>query len=146
MTIQTRAQKYFDQFETIKTYDEADKVILKDSASKALRDSIYDAHEGKSPNDFVFATHRDLLGKIAEYSFDSLEALEDRRSEIVDSSVDVYTYNLTRWLAEDIRNVSYISHALQELGNFDDGFALLASAQYMAIDEVMEHVIALLSK
>ena len=73
------------------------------------------------------------------------KVLHENRSEIVDSLVDVYTSDLTEWLDSNNNNVYYLGEAQKELGIQEDGFKLLAMAQYMAIDEIFSEVIELLT-
>ena len=144
--ITKKAQKYLDCFETKKRDVGETFVCLKDNDKPVkLHDSIRVAHGDKLPNDWTFGTYADLLQKITEYDLNTIEDLEDIRHEIVDGYVDVYTYQLTAWLAEDINNVNYITDALESEIEMREGFQLLALAQFMAIDEVMNEVVSLLS-
>jgi hypothetical protein len=146
MTIKERAEQYNAMFTTGTRNDGKSFVKCTDEASEALRESIRNAHGDKLPNDWTYGTYADLMQRVTEYDVVTINNLEDVRSEIVDSYVDIYTADLTKWLAEDIRNVYYITQALEEYGTFEDGFKLLAMAQYLAIDEVMQEVINLLGQ
>lgn len=128
-------------FFEIKTKDNGEKfVILKDNAPKKLKESIRAAHGDRFPDDFVFTTYLDLLERIQDFPIEDLESLENNRHEIVDGYVNVYTYNLTKWLHDDINNVYYLTQAIEELQP-TDGFQLLASAQFLAIDAIMQEVV-----
>lgn len=134
-------------FTTGKRNDGESYVFLTDNATQELKDSVKAAHGDRLPNDFTFGTYADLMQKITDYNLDTIDELEDVRGEIVDSHIDIYTADLTKWLASDINNVDYISQALDEGDNIGtDGFRLLSVAQYLAIDEVMNEVVNLLSK
>lgn len=146
MTITEKAEMYHNYFEAKKRDNGTEFVCLKLDAPEELKESIREAHGDKLPDDWTYGTYADLMQRITEYDLETFEQLEDVRGEIVESYVDIYTKGLTEWLNEDINNVYYITRALEEFGNFEDGFKLLATAQYMAIDEVMQEVVNLLSK
>jgi hypothetical protein len=149
MKIQEKARKYSSMFEIGKRNDGKSFVKIKDSYTdnepKELMESVRAAHGDRSPNDWVYTTYSELMDKVAEWDFASVEALEDTRHEIVDGYVDIYTADLTAWLAEDINNVWYLTETLEEFQP-KDGFQLLSMAQYRAIDEVMQEVVNLLSQ
>lgn len=147
MKITNKAQEYSDMFTTGTRDNGKMYVYLKGNVLGGnLYDSIKEAHGDGLPSDFVFGTYADLLQKITEYDLDSYEDLQDVRSEIVDGYVDIYTKGLTEWLNADIDNVSYLTQVLEQGLELKDGYQLLAQAQYMAIDEVMESVVNLLNK
>lgn len=141
MTIQKKAQKYIDQFQTVTRSDDSIAVILKDTRSQKLYEAVKQAHGDSMPSDFVFSTFLELLERITEYDIKNREGLEDLRSEIVASCVDIYTHDLTKWLNSDINNVYFLTEAIKN--DVNDGFRLLSMAQYMAIDEVMDSVMNL---
>lgn len=120
-------------------------VYLEDNADKKLIDSVHEAHGDKLPNDWVYGTYADLMQKVTEYDLKNIDDLEEVRHEIVDGYVDIYTHDLTKWLASDNNNVYYLGEAINEGIDNLDGFQALAMAQYKAIDEVMNEVISLLS-
>jgi hypothetical protein len=142
MNYQEKAEKYLKFFE-YKKRGEDTIVILKDNAPAELQESVHNAHGDRLPSDWIYDKYESILSSISDY--DSKE-LDDIRAEIVDGLVDVYTSNLTEWLNDDNRNVYYLSEALAEYGDGDDGFALLAQAQYRAIDEIFGEVAGLLEK
>ena len=118
--------------ETKKPYN-----FIKQTAPVGLHDAIRNAHGDRLPDDFIFSKFEDILSRLEDYTINKADDLDDNRPEIVDSMVDVYTSDLTAWLAEDIRNVYYLNEALESHTERDtDGFKLLAMAQYLAIDEI----------
>ncbi len=144
MTITDKAKKYSDMFVSSTRDNGESYVYLKDEASEKLKDSVHEAHGDSLPDDWIYGTYADLMQKITEYELKTIDDLENVRHEIVDSYVDIYTADLTKWLASDIRNVHYLSDAISE-GIADDGFQLLTGAQFLAIDNVMNYVVELLS-
>lgn len=117
--------------------------VFADNASEALKNSVYKAHQESLPRDWIFSTYADILQALTGYTIESMEDVEEYRSEIVDNMVDVYTSSLTQWLADSIYNVEYLTQAIQELQP-EDGYKLLSGAQYLAIDEVYGYVVELL--
>lgn len=142
-----KAEKYIKEFEVNERSDGTTFICIKNNDFKSdLYKSVREAHGDRLPQDWIFSTYLSLLEQIRDYDCQTIEDLEDKRSEIVDSLVDVYTYDLTSWLHSDNRNVYYLDEAASEFGTPEDGFKLLAQAQYLAIDEVMSEAISLLSK
>jgi hypothetical protein len=144
-TITKRAEHLRTFFKT-KERDNGDTfVYTTDDRPQELQDAIYEAHEQQLPNDWIFGTFADLLQKVEEYDCENIEQLEDYRHEIVDSYVDIYTHDLTKWLHEN-QALSYLEDACDGFVSEDGAWQLLARAQYNAIDEVMRCVIDVLSK
>lgn len=144
MNISELAQYYYNQFET-KKRNEDTITVFKTNRSEELQDSVYKAHGDRLPNDWIFSTYCGILGSISDYTINTIDDIEDNRSEIVDGLVDVYTSELTAWLNSHNENVYYIEEVQKEYGMQEDGFKLLAMAQYMAIDEIFSEVINLLT-
>jgi len=143
MKIKTKIQNYINDFEPV-TKNNGSKIwVLKDSASKKLEKSIYDAHEGSYPNDYIYSTYLCILENLLNYDINSVDDIDDIRHELIDSMVCLYTHDLTEWLHSDISNVYYLDIAINEYG-CKSGFELLATAQYISIDEVFEYVFDLL--
>ena len=152
MKLQTKITNYINEFETRKRDDGTIFVYLKDYESttgKKVDEALYKANGEGFPQESTFSTFLDCLDRINDY-FDwedndefNIENIENVRGEIVDGLVDIYTANLTKWLASDIANVYYLTEAIQQ---FDprDGVHLLSTAQYLYIDEIMSEVINLL--
>ena len=146
MTLQEKIQTYSDMFKSKQRDNGENFVILKPNAPEELRESVRAAHVHKFPNDWIYGTYADLIQRLTDYEINSIDDVENYRAEIVDGYVDVYTAKLTKWLADDVSNVDYLTEAIDEYGNQKDGFQLLAMAQYRAIDEVYGYIINLLSK
>ena len=143
MTIQQKAQEYYNQFETQKRGE--DPIVVFKNESEDLKDSVYKAHGDRLPEDWIFSIYHSILGSISDYEIEDEDDLQEKRSEIVDGLVDVYTSDLTAWLNSNNNNVYYIEEAQKEYGMQEDGFKLLAMAQYMAIDEIFGEVSSLLT-
>lgn len=144
MKISKKIENYLNQFET-KQRGEETITVFKSDASEELKDSVYKAHGDRLPDDWIFNTYESILVTLSGYTINSIDDVEENRGEIVDSLVDVYTSDLTAWLASNINNVSYIDEAKDNLGEAENGIATLSQAQYMAIDEIYSEVVNLLS-
>ena len=107
-----------------------------------LSDALYD---NDLSNNFGHETMADLIDSLIYLvnekekikTLDDLEDLNDWLTEISDNAVNVYTKDLTEWLASDIKNVHYLTDAINEY-NATDGFNALATAQFHAIYEINE--------
>lgn len=145
-TIANKAREYVNYFETI-TRNNGDVVtVYKDieNTPQALRDAVYNAHNGSLPQDWNYTTFVTLLEKVADYDCKTIDDVDIYRCEIVDGTVDVYTYQLTQWL-HDTQALGYLEQAAD--GFVSDGgvWQLLAHAQYLAIDDIMSHIVDLLA-
>lgn len=109
--------------------------ILKNNSPEYVRDALYNAHGGSFPRDFIYSTIAELLQSLTESNTteDNTTAIADTIQEI---EADIYTADLTSWLNEHNGNVDYITQALEEHGQFKDGFALLSTAQYIAKTDI----------
>jgi len=139
--INSKAQKLVKHFTTATRQDGSSYCYLNDSAPEQLKNAVRTAHGERFPDDFIYSTFLSLLERIGDYDIADRDQLDELRGEIVDGEVDVMTYDLTKWLNSDVRNVYYLTEALEE--GIIDGFQALTLAQYKAIDEVMEEVISL---
>lgn len=146
MTINKKIEKYLSEFEHGKRNDGSGYVFIKnhdwDNPDK-LMIAVRSAHGDKMPDDWIYSTFHNCLQRLSDYEITDNDKLEDIRSEAVDSMVDIYTADLTKWLASNINNVYYLTQAIEEF-ECKDGFKALSMAQYIAIDEVMNEVINLL--
>lgn len=148
MKISTKAKKYYDMFE-IKERSEEPYAIIKDEFyNNDLHEAIRMYHDDILPNDWIYMQFHDLLGSIADYDIKTLDELENVRHEIVDNQVDVYTYHLKKWLLDYPKADDFMSQAIASRSYVeDDGvWQVYSYAQYLAIDEIMQEVINLLSK
>ena len=152
-------QKYRNLFE-LKTFSqdggEIRKYVFKDESfkrgskmdkpHKEISDVMHKLIDGLSM-DFVYEQVVACLDWVLENCQDGgldIDDSCDSMHESIDSNVDVYTSNLTGWLNENNNHVYYLTEALHEFGEGQDGFQLLASAQYMAIEEVWAGIINLI--
>lgn len=131
------------QFEIVKRGDDS-IVILNREAPEELRASVMAAHGDRLPDDWIFDKYHSILDALAGYTIEDADDLEENRAEIVDGLVDVYTSDLTAWLNRHNANVYYLTESLEEYGEQTDGFKLLMSAQYKAIDEIAGEAISYL--
>lgn len=93
-------------------------------------DVIWKAHLDRMPDDDIYKRIYEILSTIV--NCESIEEMEDR---IIEMSPDPYTKQLTEWLNSDIKNVYYLTNAIENYEP-DDGFSLLSLAQKIYIDEI----------
>lgn len=140
----TDTLKYFDTVKRGEGDDAKTITIYKETAPDALKDSIRAAHGDRMPDDWIFSTYESILSTFDGYTINSADDLEEHRAEVVDSCVDVYTSDLTAWLASSVYNVEYLDEAMSEYEP-KDGIGLLTYAQSIAINEIAGHVIEYLT-
>lgn len=156
MNISKKAQKLYDMMET-KTRDNGESyTVIKGQGHTAntppqaqkLHDAIMEAHGDIFPCDWIYMQFNDLLGSIADYDIKTLDELENVRHEIIDNQVDIYTHELKQWLIDYPKADDFMSQAITSRSYVeDDGvWQVYSYAQYLAIDEIMNEVINLLSK
>jgi len=143
MTLQKKIDKYLNQFE-IKKVEGEYKTLFKDNASQELKDSIMKAHGDKLPHEWTFNTYHSILSNLSDYDIKNEEDLEENKFELIEGLVDVYTSDLTAWLHDHNSNVHYLKEALEN--EPEDEFQLLGMAQYIAIEEIYNEVVDLLTR
>ena len=141
MKMQDKIKKYIKMFESKKRDNGDEYIVFSDTATEELKNSVYEAHGNTLPMDWIFGQYNDILEKLDEYTINSLDDVEEYRSEIVDGLVDIYTSDLTAWLNLSNYFVEYLDQAVQELGATEN---ILSQAQYLAIDEIYGYVVTLL--
>ena len=138
--MKTKIENYLKMFEIKEVEHNGKKksiVVFADSASEELKDSVRMAHGDSLPNDWIFDKYHSILNAMLQY-----DDIEDSRSEIVDSLVDIYAGDLTVWLNDN--NIYYLDEAIEN--GAKNGTDALVQAQYIAIDEIYGEVLALLNK
>lgn len=143
MTINEAITATLEHFEWKKLDDGRRIVVFKEGTPEALRSSVYGAHDGSMPNNWVFEAYYSILERLGNYTIEELEYLEDIKSEVVDAEVDVYNADLIAWLATYKQSLDYVTQAIQEgYASYGeaDGAKLLAIAQNLALDNVYSYV------
>jgi len=116
-----------------RTRDDGTKfVALEKGSPQWMTDIIFKCHQDRMPDDDIYSRISDILDTFSDVDSGDYDDYQDRISEI---EPDMYTADLTGWLASNINNVYYLTQALEE---FDqrDGFSALAMAQKLYIDEI----------
>ena len=83
------------------------------------------------PNDWRYETIHTLLLDFVEC--EDRNQIEDRMHEIVDGSVDIYNYDLIKWVQEDL-NRGYVESDLRT--DQENIFQLIGLAQYEVINQM----------
>lgn len=142
MTINSIIEDTLKHFEWKKLDDGRRIVVFKEGTPEELRSSVYGAHDGNMPNDWIFEAYHSILERLGNYTIEGLEYLEEIRGEVVDAEVDVYNADLITWLANYTQSLEYVTEAIQD-GSIDgdiDGAQLLAIAQGRALDNAYSYV------
>lgn len=128
-------------FETRTSHQGEKFTTLKDDAPEWLRDAVREAHDNEFPNDWRYEM---CLG-IAEAIAMCDEINEDTVYDLnLDSLVDVYTSDLTRWLADDVNRLSLVDEVRESWG-YDDSvstFNILQGAQLYAMEGMARIIVA----
>ena len=97
------------------------------------------------PDDFRYETIVNLLDRLQDYDFNSVDELRDNGidHEITDSLVDVYNSDLTTWLASHLSRADFCNEAVSEgLSDGSDIFKTIQAGQYLEISEILNRLLA----
>ena len=130
MTIQEKAAEVSKTF-VEKTRDDGSKFWSTDSEDAAIRDMCHDAHGEMLPDDWKYRFIVDALDLIAEAEDVDGVAIEP----------DIYTADLTAWLASHNGRVDYLTRVL-EACDTTDGIEAIAMAQAFEREEVYFSVLS----
>lgn len=118
----------------------------KNSCNDSDRDLIRSFHGMDIlPDDFRFETIVNLLDKLNEYEFETVEDIRDHGidHEIVDRLIDVYTAHLTAWLASHNSRVEFCNEAVSEgLVEGSDIIKTMQCGQYLEIQMIMNNILS----
>jgi hypothetical protein len=117
--------------EIFKIYGEIDKEIL-----SPFNDYTYNWLNSFLSNVIDFINHNDFN------DFEELEnSIQNVLYEWVDSETDIYTSDLTAWLADNNTNQYYLEEAIKE---YPEGENHIQMAQYKAIEELFNNALNVL--
>lgn len=74
---------------------------------------------------------QDLLEDLKGYSLETADQLSDAIQELADTSTDVYTSDLIKWLNDNNYSVNFTDEALKEYGPFDSIDKVLMVGQFL---------------
>ena len=130
MTIQEKAAQIRSTFvEKIRT--DGTKYWSTESEEAEIKELCHAAHDDMMPDDWKYRFIVDALNLVAE-----ADDVDD-----VTIEPDIYTADLTAWLASHNGRVYYLTQALEEYGE-TDGFRALACAQAFEREEVYFSVLS----
>lgn len=123
-------------FETRRRDSGEEFVTLVDGAPAWLRDAVMAARDDEVPNDWRYDTCAAIWGRLEEFAVG--ECGDDEVYEMADGLTDIYTNNLTAWLASNLNRVAIVDEALDDgLWERTNGIAgLLATAQCRTIEQM----------
>lgn len=122
---------------TTKTRDDGTTfVTLTDTAPEWLQTAVYDAHDGEMPNDWRYETCSRIWDAFTVEGIDPAD--DDQRFELADSLVDIYTFDLTTWLASHNDRQFYVDEARRAYGSEDQGVVWdIKAGQHYCISEMV---------
>ena len=127
-TLCTRSQDCIDRGMNKSYYKIKEDHADKEEIEQQL---IYPLHDDELPNDWRYETIHTLLLDFVEC--EDRNQIEDRMHEIVDGSVDIYNYDLIKWVQEDL-NRGYVESDLRT--DQENIFQLIGLAQYEVINQM----------
>ena len=135
-TIVTQAQK-LNKHLKLKTRRDGTKFYALDGYGMKtawMTDVIHIAHGDSFPDDTIYEFIHKIAGHIAELAVDV--DLYDAIDSVLDIEADVYTNQLTAWLAANLNHVQYIDEVFEEYGKPNSAFDMLQLAQMRQIREI----------
>lgn len=121
-----------------------DFLTLNDDAPAWMHEAVRDAHANFAPDDWRYEMIRRALFAIDEAD----EAGEDLSEQVgpvwdaLDSAVDVYTGQLTAWLASNVQRVGYCDDAREEYGtDFNSLTGWIQAGQLAEMREVADSIL-----
>lgn len=142
--------KKLNEFERISVDGQDRKRLIFKNGDEIFE--IFGAEEKEilSPfNDYTYEWLNSFLYNVIDFiednDFTDFDELEDNISDIIfewiDSETDIYTSDLTKWLADNNSNTSYLEEAIKENPSADNHLQL---AQYKAIEELYNNALYVL--
>jgi len=142
ITVQELAGEFSKYFKKQKQNNGQEIIILEDGRPEELYETVQEAHGDMFPDDFKYEFIKDAINDIA-----SSEDPEEEAGELIDSDVDVYTHDLTKWLGSRNDRFGYVDEAVKEMGHSEDGIMKeIMMGQYKEREEVYYAVLNRLKK
>lgn len=148
--MKTFVKNLYNAFETKARNNGNNYVTLKKEKRNEFKDIVREMHGTDiMPDDFRFKTIESILGSILDVvDFADLEtpqglenALSESRHEIVEGLVDIYTPNLTQWLASHSYRPSYVDEASETFGTPSEFIKGVQMGQFYEIDLIYSNVV-----
>jgi hypothetical protein len=104
-------------------------------------------------NRYLSDLDKDFLSSILDYCDNDIDNLTDLIlnddpngyiHEIADNNVDIYNYDLVKWVADDLNNAYIVNDAIKEYGadlNNFDLFKVIAIGQYKSYSDEINNLI-----
>jgi hypothetical protein len=144
--------EYLNEYERVKIEGtEKERLVFKNS-SEVFELFGKEEYDVLTPfNDYTYEWLNSFLYSVIDLigyeNFDTIDELSDKIQDLipewVDSSVSVYTNELTNWLADNNTNVSYLEDSIKENPSAENHLQL---AQYKAIEEIYNNAFNILIK
>lgn len=147
-TVYSLAKQLSDALET-NTRANGDKYVSRKDGSPAwVQEVIQAVHADKMPDDTTYAMIEAAADAIAELNDNEADDDDSTRAEdaITEMGTDIYTSDLTAWLHARVDHIYYVNQALEDFGPFEEGTALLMTAQKIQMDEIGQALIEALEQ
>lgn len=137
--LQKRAHNIvFNWLDTKKRSDDVEFIYLKDEAPTWMHDMVHDCHVDTLPDDYKYKFIQEALLAIVNHSdpYDARDSL----------SADIYTSDLTSWLASNNLRHSYVDDAIAENGDLETCLQAIGAGQVLEKQEVFDIVLSAIQK
>jgi len=150
--MKNKLEALFNTFE-VKTRTNGEKtrtngenfVCQKDDTSEELQDACRDIHGTDFlPDDFRYNAISNLCCRMLDYEIKTVDDLREYEAEIIDSQVDISTYNLTQWLGSHNLRPSYCDEAMEMGMNMDSVMSIIGCGQYLELQELFNGIVSYL--
>jgi hypothetical protein len=128
------AKQLVDAFTTDTRNDGTAFTKLRDGSPQWMTDAIHTAHGDILPLDWIYEHCGRMAEKMTDYE---PEQWDDSVSEWADSLVDVYNYDLARWLSLHLDFPGFVDEAVGEFGHSANGvMGDIAQGQYKLLEQI----------
>ena len=140
-TITNKAQQFSNAFASHTRQDGAEINILDDTKKRQwMTDIIFAVCQALNTDlDSAYKYVPRVVAFIAGLEPDNPNDAEEIRDHQFELEPDIYTNQLTHWLASNINHVAYLNQALE--WESEDGFNLLRKAQSFYLDDIFTEVV-----
>lgn len=117
---------------------------LRDGSPDWMAEAVREAHGDMLPDDWRYEAIWAVSEALSDLGAD--EDHEDAIHEIADGLVDVYTANLTKWLASSLERVAYVDEAREDFGGEgNDLETAIKRGQFLEYREIASSLVSALA-
>lgn len=123
-------------------YDEKREIYLTKKQSGPIYQGFMETHGTEMmPDDWRFQKIAHMLSHFQDYELNNIDDIREIVNEVVDGLVDIYTSDLTKWLASRLQRIEYVDEAIKNYGKGESVVNDLMAGQYFEIEEMAGRLI-----